>query len=198
MHHTFLLLFSLLESSSAASYLDKNQLLTPGQSLISPNGMNSFVFQTDGNMCAYSKDSPSPYWCTNVLNDSPKYLMMQGDCNLVAYDTASVPYWASGFYPTYAAFNCIFTIQDDKNVLVKDEYTGFVIWSCGCVPKDSTESSSDQGGGSTAHSGNLSTGAKISMIVLAAFCATVIGVYVVVKLSSKKNQEPSLLLETVL
>jgi hypothetical protein len=119
-------------SASGSSYLYTNEKLTPGQSLISPNGMYSLVFQSDGNVCAYEKDTASggAYWCTFDLNPYPFEFIMQGDCNLVAYATGLNPYWASGTNSNI--YNgCYLTIQDDQNVVI---YTGanVPVWSCGC------------------------------------------------------------------
>jgi hypothetical protein len=131
---------SIIPSSFAAagsSYLYSNEYLTAGQSITSPNGMFSLVYQTDGNICAYEKDTDSglPYWCafSLVLGLEPYYLIMQSDGNFVAYDFDSPnildPYWATG--TNNGDPNCYVTIQDDQNVVVYNSQN-VALWTCGC------------------------------------------------------------------
>lgn len=51
------------------------------------------TYQGDGNVVLYGPHGP--LWASNTFTD-PGYLEMQADGNLVAYDSAGTPYWASG------------------------------------------------------------------------------------------------------
>lgn len=109
-----------------ASTLSANQTLTPGQELLSNNGLSKFVFQGDGNLVLYVQRGGDwiAHWASNTDGQTADRLIMQGDGNLVIYN-ANTPVWASDTPINQAAS---LTIQDDENVVIYTQ-EGRAIWS---------------------------------------------------------------------
>ena len=109
------------------------QALVPGGQLLSANGKYQLIYQTDGNLVGYTLSSgsvsaPVPFWSSGAQNGSPGIAVMQADGNLVLYDAANHPYWASntggvGAPPSYKLF-----VQDDRNIVIYDS-NGKAIWA---------------------------------------------------------------------
>jgi hypothetical protein len=108
-----------------SSYLTPGQSLQPGQSLSSPNGAYSLWMQTDGNVVLYQGQVSNnsgvmvgdARWSTHTGPGqfTPRDLIMQGDGNLVLYDTSGQARWASGTSRQIGAF---LEVQSDGNVVV--------------------------------------------------------------------------------
>ena len=53
------------------------------------------VMQADGNFVTYTSSVGAPVWATNTAGFPGARLLVQNDGNVVVYDTADVPRWAS-------------------------------------------------------------------------------------------------------
>ncbi|MDT5029994.1 MAG: hypothetical protein QOC94_165 [Actinoplanes sp.] len=102
----------------------RNQLgtggrLTSGQQLTSSNGRFHLNLQTDGNLVIY--DGSSPIWATGTWNlpsgSRPTRAEMQADGNLVLYNDANQPAWASGSWGSDRV-NPFVELQDDGNLVI--------------------------------------------------------------------------------
>ncbi len=98
-------------------------VLSADQRLTSVNTAYYTVMQGyDGNVVEY----PSGYYGSNAIwntatqtvGPNPKTLIMQTDGNLVVYDNAGVPRWASNSNGVLAPYR--FNMQDDKSNCVYD------------------------------------------------------------------------------
>lgn len=112
------------------SILEQDAFLTPGKSIKSPNGRYMFIYQTDGNVCLYNTNGGGPLWCSMAVHD-PGVLIMQGDGNLVAYDSGGVPRWATGTngqgpapYRLTLKNNRSAVVTDSSNAILWDTQTG--------------------------------------------------------------------------
>lgn len=83
------------------------------------------IYQTDGNVCIYHTTGGGIY-CSMALH-TPGVLVMQGDGNLVAYDSGGIPRWATNTYgqgtPPYKL-----TLRNDGVAAVMDTYHQ-ILWS---------------------------------------------------------------------
>jgi hypothetical protein len=120
------------DDDALTTFMFTFEYLTPGEMLWSPNSLYYLIYQTDGNLCAYEKGTSSglPYWCTNVFPEyPPDRLIMEYNCNLVAYSEYDLSYWTS--WTSGLGSNCYLTIQDDQNVVIYGS-DGKPKWDCGC------------------------------------------------------------------
>jgi hypothetical protein len=79
--------------------LDPGEMLTLGQSITSPNGQYSFGLLSNGDICLYpTNNSNNPIWDAGLAGKGIESLMMQTDGNLVGYDSANHPVWATNTY----------------------------------------------------------------------------------------------------
>lgn len=113
--------------------LRQNEVLLPGESIVSPNGIYSFIVQKDGNLVVYRKtasDNCYPWgcsiWSSNTAGVRFTNLLMQGDGNLVlqnrgrsSWDSRS----STGKYPPYRL-----QMQDDGNLVIYNA-RGVSVWS---------------------------------------------------------------------
>jgi len=96
--------------------LDSGRSLSPGQNLISANGLYRLAFQTDGNLVIYSEVTGGVIWSPNIYGNCPSRLTMQPDCNLVAYNCQGSAYYSTGTFGK--AGPCFLTMQNDRNLVL--------------------------------------------------------------------------------
>lgn len=110
-----------------ATYISAGGRLTAGQFWQSPDGRFKLVAQTDFNMVLYQ--ASTPLWATNTVGAGTLgQFVMQGDGNLVLYDSGGVPRWASATYPYSSA---VLAIQNDGNVAIYASVGGALLWQTG-------------------------------------------------------------------
>jgi PAN domain len=111
--------------------LSNNQRLKPGESITSRNGHWKFTYQTDANVVLYDTRSNAAKWAMQTVNGAygypPGYLTMQGDGNLVAYDSSNGARWASGSNGKGTAPYRL-VAQNDGNVVIYDA-NGVATWA---------------------------------------------------------------------
>ena len=98
-----------------SSALGLNDTLTPGQSLVSPNGEFIAALQGDGNLVVYRVGNNTALWASNTFGKGGVKLIMQGDGNLVLYTARNQPAWASN---TNGKGQSFVRMQDDGNLVV--------------------------------------------------------------------------------
>lgn len=90
--------------------------LNAGEELISPDGNNVLIMQTDGNLVEYDGTTGKAIWASGtVATGSNDHLAMQTDGNLVLYNSANTPLWQSG---TYGASKPMLALQNDLNLVI--------------------------------------------------------------------------------
>jgi hypothetical protein len=125
--------FILTATITQPSSLKQDVHLKPGKHIVSGNGNYIFTYQTDGNICLYDSNDGSLIWMSNKLH-TPKKLVMQGDGNLVAFDTNGKPQWASNSRQKNDAKKkknidtFQLNVQNDRNVVIVSS-NGSTIWS---------------------------------------------------------------------
>ncbi|MEZ5402026.1 MAG: M12 family metallopeptidase [Bryobacteraceae bacterium] len=100
------------------SRLGPGGVLTPGQSLESPNGDYRLTYQGDGNLVLYRVEGAIPRWASGTFTPGPGSVVMQTDGNLVIYGPNGAQ-WASG--TNHAAnMNAEFVLKDDGVMAIVD------------------------------------------------------------------------------
>lgn len=99
-------------ASTPSSKLSPGQSLSRGESLVSPNSVFRFKFQSDGNLVLLRQDFP--IWHANTQNQGGSLLVQQTDGNLVLYTPENVALWATMTMGHPTAF---FQMQDDGNAV---------------------------------------------------------------------------------
>lgn len=123
--------FILTASLSEPANLKQDVVVTPGNYIWSGNGKYLFVYQTDGNICFY--DLSSGYfkliWMSGKVH-VPQKMVLQGDGNLVAYDTNGIPQWTSNSHQTSNESLTTYqlNVQNDRNLTIVSS-DGATIWS---------------------------------------------------------------------
>ena len=104
--------------------LGSNQLLWPGDEVISQDGRRHLSYQGDGNLVIYD-ERWQPIWHTGTNGTRAGVVAMQTDGNLVMYDPEGQPIWDSG---TNAYAGSFLAVQNDGNVVI---YTpdGVPVWA---------------------------------------------------------------------
>ena len=118
---------------SSTNALGVNQGLSAGQALTSVDSRYTFTLQTDANIVLYgpgnfnAKPQPPVAWASNTNGhlSYPWFLAMQGDGNLVAYDSNGKAYWASN---TNGHPGATLSVLATGHVVVADP-SGSVLWS---------------------------------------------------------------------
>lgn len=93
---------------------------SPGWAYVSPNGLQRFSIQSDGNLVLYKKFYNGvrvawyPYWSSRT-NGRGYYFHLQNDGNLVESGATNRPIWASNHHP--GRYNYYLTIQNDGNLV---------------------------------------------------------------------------------
>jgi hypothetical protein len=93
--------------------MQPGEVLNPGQSISSPTGQYSFVYQGDGNLVLYR--GGTPWWASGTDGTAPGVCIMQTDGNLVIYAPGSQPIWSSD---TSHDPGSRLVVQDDGNVVI--------------------------------------------------------------------------------
>lgn len=119
-----------LSNSWFAGFLQKNQTLTAGDYLTSPNGKIKLQMCIDGNLALY--DGKTAIWSTGTSSDGGATVTLQTNGNLVVTDTdTSNVLWISNTYSAeHPALSA--SVTDDGNFALFDA-TGYAIWSAGEV-----------------------------------------------------------------
>jgi len=106
-----------------AGVLSPGATLNPGGAVTSDDGRYSLVYQADGNLVLYAQGAAR--WSSRTDGTTPGVVAMQGDGNLVVYDSNGTPVWASRTdgHPDAQLF-----VQSDGNVVIY-ENGGRAIWS---------------------------------------------------------------------
>jgi hypothetical protein len=115
--------------SGAASYA-AGPLMLVGQtlrrqSLTSPSGLCTLVYQDDGNLVLYRYDRDRAVWATGTNGRSVGELALQGDGNLVLYDRDGHAVWATGTNGRPAARLSV----RDEGTVVLEAMDGSELWS---------------------------------------------------------------------
>jgi len=97
------------------SAIGRDDVLTPGQSLTSPNGQFVAAFQGDGNLVVYRIGQNTALWASSTHGKAGTRVIMQADGNLVMYTAGNQPVWASNTAGKGQAFA---RMQDDGNFVV--------------------------------------------------------------------------------
>ena len=104
--------------------LAPGQSLSPNQSVTSPNGQYTLVYQSDGNLVEYATGG-GPLWATGTDGTCPGTAIMQSDGNFVIYDCNGTPVWNTGTWNNPGAY---LSLRDDGFLVICDT-SGNVIWS---------------------------------------------------------------------
>ncbi|WP_404712183.1 hypothetical protein [Sphingomonas sp. MMS24-J13] len=99
--------------------------LQSGWSIVSPDGRYTFVYQTDGNLVLYGPSGVM--WANNVYNYGAGRAVLQGDGNLVVYNSANAAVWASNTVGSGASFLSL----DNNGLLAIKTDDATIIWSVG-------------------------------------------------------------------
>ncbi|THU35986.1 hypothetical protein FAM09_21600 [Niastella caeni] len=114
----------LYSSTNLGAVLNSNAVMYTNQYLKSTDGRFMLILQTDGNLVLYFYNTF--LWHTNTVNPAVNRLNMQGDGNLVLYDSYSTPYFNTG---TSAYPGAYVVLQNDGNLVI---YQGGVFrWQSG-------------------------------------------------------------------
>lgn len=103
--------------------LDVGEKLTPGQKLVSKNGLYELVYQSDGDLVLYEQGGRA-LWASNTAGVAAGEARMQADGHFCLYKPGSVYYWGTGVHG-FAGGRLV--VQDDRNVVVLTRDT--VAWS---------------------------------------------------------------------
>ena len=96
-----------------------------GESLFSPSGQYSVVYQDDGNFVLYDATAGTPLWTTNTSGTTPGQAVIQSDGNFVIYDAVGTPQWAAGTAGHPGAY---LLLHDDGDFVIYDA-NAEPIWS---------------------------------------------------------------------
>src|SRR5436190_1341726 len=94
--------------------MQPGEVLNPGQSIISPNGQYTFVYQNDGNLVVYGPRGEA-LWDSKTGGRPAGVCIMQDDGNLVIYGPFFVVIWGP---PTVTLFPCTTLFRSDGNVVI--------------------------------------------------------------------------------
>lgn len=107
---------------------DESLLAAKSQYLQSPSGRYRFVMQADSNLVLYGPSGA--LWDNGTFGKGAKELRMQGDGNLVVYNTSNQAIWATH---TAQHYNAFLVVQDDGNVVIYEGSSA--LWSTGTAGK---------------------------------------------------------------
>ena len=109
--------------------LTAGQGLIPGESITSENGKYKLILQLDANLVLYA--GTTPLWASGTSGHTiyPWFVTMQGDGNLVLYDSEGQAYWASR---TNGNPGSLVIAQNDGNLVIYNS-DGHAIWATNTV-----------------------------------------------------------------
>ena len=112
---------------STAGLLVAGEGLYPDEALYSADGYLLAFQNSDGNLVIYQLPEWNAPWATGVVKPEswPGVLVMQGDGNLVIYDTAGEPVWDSGTWNHLGAY---FVLESGVGTIY-DASGQSVLWS---------------------------------------------------------------------
>ncbi|KAM9337404.1 B-type lectin plumieribetin-like [Symphorus nematophorus] len=97
------------------NYLTKDDELRKGDYLMSNNREWKAVFQNDSNFVIYGW---KPVWASDTWNADALRLIMQGDSNLVMYNSCGQPKWSTGTYVRGECEACHLQLTDDGKLVL--------------------------------------------------------------------------------
>ena len=103
--------------------MQPGEVLPPGQSIRSTNGLYTLVYQGDANLVLAGP--AGPIWASGTFGQSVGAAALRGDGNLVIYGADSADIWesATGNNP-----GSHLVVQDDGNVVIYRP-DGAAVWS---------------------------------------------------------------------
>jgi hypothetical protein len=117
---------SALWSTGIQNYqLNAGQVLRPGWSLLSNNGVFVLTMQTDGNLVMYK--GTQAVWSSNTAGNANAYATMQNDGNFVVYNSYGSALWYTNTWGNSGAYA---VMQNDGNFVVYNS-SGRALWSTG-------------------------------------------------------------------
>ncbi|MDA9004148.1 hypothetical protein N9J26_01525 [bacterium] len=116
---TFGLANSAISATPGSDDLAAGEIMTPGQSIQSKNGIYRFIFQLDGNLVVY-KNENNPIWSSDTHGSNADRLIMQNDGNFVLYSNDNVPLWHSHTGDSFGDIGIDYDVvmQDDGNLVL--------------------------------------------------------------------------------
>ena len=114
---------TLTPPTASGDDMQPGEVLPPGQSIRSSNGLYSLVYQGDANLVLYGP--AGPLWASSTFGQSVGAAAMRGDGNLAIYGSDSTDIWdsATGENP-----GSHLVVQDDGNVVIYRP-DGSAVWS---------------------------------------------------------------------
>jgi hypothetical protein len=105
--------------------LEKNGVLSRGDSLESESEQYTFTLQDDGNLVLYKDGQEQALWASGTAEIEVEKCVLQEDGNFVIYDSENQPVWAT----QTAGHNLGYLIiQDDGNAVIYNDQ-GKAIWA---------------------------------------------------------------------
>jgi len=95
--------------------MQSGEVLYPYQSISSPNGQYTLVYQGDGNLVLYRNSDRKALWASNTDRMPTGGVIMQSNGDLVIYDSVLNPIWTSD---TWQHPGSRLVVQDDGNVVI--------------------------------------------------------------------------------
>ncbi len=103
---------------SSKNKISVDELIRPGQSLLSPNGKYAFFFMTDGEFYLMDLPKRAIVWRTYINGKDlwPQKLIMQSDGNLCAYDINGKCFWSVG--KAWGNHDCFLAVEDSGEIAI--------------------------------------------------------------------------------
>lgn len=103
-----------------------NQALYKGQYVDSCSGSARLIFQTDGNLVLYNRQTNRALWNTRTAGRTDAHaVFMQSDGNFVLYDARYRPIWNSSTARRPGAY---LLVQDDNNMVIYNDVGETALW----------------------------------------------------------------------
>jgi len=130
--------------SAGGNDMLSGEVLTPGKMIKSKNGTYSLVYQGDGNLVLYKKESNGgsrALWASNTYGKPGAVCNMQYDGRLVIFDQNGKILWATN---TFGHTGSRLYVQDDGNVVIYNA-NNKPIWATNTVESNSSKETVAQG-----------------------------------------------------
>jgi|GEM_PF-2642467 len=121
--------------------------LNVGDHLDSNSNQFFLIYQPDGNLVVYDRTvTPNkPLWSSKTAGDTPGYVSMQWDGNLVIYNVANQHVWSTGtFLPSKKGMSLV--LQDDGNLVLYGITALFSSFNDGSLSPQPTAPAGQEGG----------------------------------------------------